>query len=193
MVQSFAEDEAIISHAKLNTLDMKKTHLPSVDMLAQLAAIISTKSNRNQPNCNSLVSEAFQIWKAAKEKHEEESEEEYNWQMYNKETAAYLDSFKLPNKFPVGFDEWLGFLMPQVQKRTERLTRFRQFLGEKRFNYDDTELPRRPIGRLKAGDLIAEYRARKINQEEYLGLATQFDLWWKGALPKKRRDAARTA
>jgi hypothetical protein len=155
-------------------------NLPPVETLAVIASILATDGRR--PKVDFYVDKAFELWKAAKNKCEVEAENEHRLKQLGEEIDQQYKDCVLPEKFPIGYNECLHLLFPQVQKNSERLKRLRDFLGATNFNPGTSE----PIGSLNAGDLVAGFKGRSFNRDDYLRLVEDIGFWWKNELHRKK-------
>jgi hypothetical protein len=161
---------------------MKNKELPSTDTLALLAAIIAPHKLENR---HDIVNDAFMLWMTAKQKLEEEAKENEDVKLHDEVMTAIYDAIPKPKRFPVGFDEFLLSLMPEVDKQAQRVKRFRDFLGETTLEGEDNK----PVGSLKAGDVIQVMRNQKFNMASYLEIGEKYTHWWKATLSEKRSKA----
>jgi hypothetical protein len=164
-------------------------NLPPVETLAVMASILVTDGRRPKPDF--YVDKAFDLWKAAKNKCEAEADNEHRLNLLGEEIDQQYKDCLLPEKFPIGFDEFLHLLFPTVQKNSERQKCFRDFLGATNLNSGTSE----PIGSLNAGDLVADFKRRSFNRDDYLRLVEDVEFWWKNELHRKksRRNVAAAA
>ena len=109
--------------------------------------------------------------------------------------AKALCEMKVLN-FPITFEEMLRDLMPNVDKKDERLKRFRRFLA--------ATMPRAGLTEdqllMKAGERIGELKAKEggFDKFEHGVIKSEFLKWWRlelahtrsisGSKPKTKRE-----
>jgi len=161
--------------AKVQRRDLLRKALPSVEVLASIAAVVA-KGTHAEPGL--AVDCAFRLWKSARARLREEIQEAADDAMYEKLQAESWDKIAQLREYPGTFAQFLK-LVVKAKTPADSTKRFREYLRD---SLSEDEAVRR-IGELKRVG-FRDWTAWLYEAECYLH-------WWAGQRSELARAAAK--